>query len=141
MLEAIATPERTGAAYAMCMARTAQDIAVARAADSRPFAARLADGMVQLMVADNEIDTAAPPAGLIHQPCGELDQGRSEAQPTAMTMTFTAEAVWGSSTTRCRSTLFVVSDGEAYGGALSGRRARPCPPGRGRTAGAGRAPG
>ncbi|GAA0669560.1 hypothetical protein GCM10009535_56750 [Streptomyces thermocarboxydovorans] len=49
--------------------------------------------MVQQMIADNEIDIAAS-RGLILQACGELDQGRSGAQSTAIAKTFTAEAVW-----------------------------------------------
>lgn len=76
------------------IARRAQDIAVARAAERRLFGARLADqGMAQQMLADNEIDIAAS-RGLIRQACWELDQGRSGAQSTAIAKTFTAEAVW-----------------------------------------------
>ncbi|MFF3871924.1 acyl-CoA dehydrogenase family protein [Streptomyces sp. NPDC001978] len=76
------------------IARRAQDIAVARAADRRLFGSPLAAlGMVQQMIADNEIDIAAS-RGLIRQACWELDQGRSAAQATAMAKTFTAEAVW-----------------------------------------------
>ncbi|WP_239310458.1 MULTISPECIES: acyl-CoA dehydrogenase family protein [unclassified Frankia] len=76
------------------IARRAQDIAVARAADRRLFGSRLAElGMAQAMIADNEIDIAAS-RGLIMQACWELDQGRSGAQSTAIAKTFTAEAVW-----------------------------------------------
>jgi acyl-CoA dehydrogenase len=76
------------------IARRAQDIAVARAADRQLFGSRLAElGMVQQMIADNEIDVAAS-RGLILQACRELDQGRSGAQSTAIAKTFTAEAVW-----------------------------------------------
>jgi acyl-CoA dehydrogenase len=76
------------------VARRAQDIAVARAAERRIFGARLADqGMAQQMIADNEIDIAAS-RGLIRQACWELDQGRSGAQSTAIAKTFTAEAIW-----------------------------------------------
>lgn len=76
------------------IARRAQDIAVARAADRRMFGSRLAElGMAQQMIADNEIDIAAS-RGLIRQACWELDQGRSAAQATAVAKTFTAEAVW-----------------------------------------------
>ncbi|MGI5467140.1 acyl-CoA dehydrogenase family protein [Streptomyces sp. CA-132043] len=75
------------------IARRAQDIAVARAADRRLFGSRLADlGMVQQMIADNEIDIAAS-RGLITQACWELDQGRSAAQSTAIAKTFCAEAI------------------------------------------------
>jgi acyl-CoA dehydrogenase len=76
------------------IARRAQDIALARAADRRLFGSPLAAlGMVQQMIADNEIDIAAS-RGLIRQACWELDRGRSAAQATAMAKTFTAEAVW-----------------------------------------------
>ncbi|MFI5798662.1 acyl-CoA dehydrogenase family protein [Streptomyces sp. NPDC051677] len=76
------------------IARRAQDIAVARAADRHVFGSRLAElGMVQQMIADNEIDIAAS-RGLILQACWELDQGRSAAQSTAIAKTFCAEAIW-----------------------------------------------
>lgn len=76
------------------IARRAQDIAVARAADRRLFGSWLADlGMVQQMIADNEIDIAAT-RGLILRACWELDQGDSAAQSTAIAKTFSAEAIW-----------------------------------------------
>lgn len=76
------------------IARRAQDIAVARAAERRLFGSRLADlGMAQQMIADNEIDIAAA-RGLILRACWELDQGRSAAQATSIAKTFGAEAVW-----------------------------------------------
>jgi acyl-CoA dehydrogenase len=76
------------------IARRAQDIAVARAADRRLFGSRLGDlGMVQQMIADNEIDIAAA-RGLILQACWELDRGRSASQSTSVAKTFCAEAVW-----------------------------------------------
>ncbi|MGW4981330.1 acyl-CoA dehydrogenase family protein [Streptomyces mirabilis] len=76
------------------IARRAQDIAVARAAERRLFGSRLGDlGMVQQMIADNEIDIAAA-RGLILQACWELDQGRSASQSTSIAKTFCAEAVW-----------------------------------------------
>ncbi|GAA1271032.1 acyl-CoA dehydrogenase family protein [Pseudonocardia aurantiaca] len=76
------------------IARRSQDIAVARANQREIFGSRLADlGMVQAMIADNEIDIAASRA-LILQACWELDLGRSGAQSTAIAKTFTAEAVW-----------------------------------------------
>jgi acyl-CoA dehydrogenase len=75
------------------IARRSQDIAVARAAERRLFGSRLGDlGMVQAMLADNEIDIAAT-RGLIRQACWELDQGRSAAQATAIAKTFSAEAI------------------------------------------------
>jgi len=76
------------------IARRAQDIAVARAAERELFGSRLADlGMVQQMIADNEIDMAAA-RGLVLQACWELDQGRSGSQSTSIAKTFSAEAVW-----------------------------------------------
>jgi acyl-CoA dehydrogenase len=76
------------------IARRAQDIAVARAAQRQVFGSRLADlGMAQQMIADNEIDVAAA-RGLILQACWELDQGRSGSQSVSIAKTFTAEAVW-----------------------------------------------
>jgi len=76
------------------IARRARDIAVAHVAAREGFGSRLAElGMVQQMIADNEIDIAAA-RGLILQACWELDQGRSAAQSTSIAKTFTAEAVW-----------------------------------------------
>ncbi|MEU7836615.1 MULTISPECIES: acyl-CoA dehydrogenase family protein [unclassified Nonomuraea] len=76
------------------IARRAQDIAVARAAERRLFGSRLGElGMVQQMIADNEIDIAAS-RGLILRACWELDQGDSAAQSTAVAKTFCAEAIW-----------------------------------------------
>jgi len=76
------------------IARRAQDIAVARAAERELFGSRLADlGMVQQMIADNEIDMAAA-RGLVLQACWELDQDRSGSQSTSIAKTFSAEAVW-----------------------------------------------
>jgi acyl-CoA dehydrogenase len=76
------------------IARRAQDIAVARAAERELFGSRLADlGMAQQMIADNEIDMAAARA-LVLQASWELDQGRSGSQSTSIAKTFTAEAVW-----------------------------------------------
>src|SRR3954452_15845729 len=75
------------------IARHAQEIAVARAAERELFGSRLGDlGMVQAMVADSEIDLAASRL-LIWQACAELDQGRSAAQSSSIAKTFTAEAV------------------------------------------------
>jgi acyl-CoA dehydrogenase len=75
------------------LARHAQEIAVARAAERELFGSRLGDlGMVQAMVADSEIDLAASRL-LIWQACAELDQGRSAAQSSSIAKTFVAEAV------------------------------------------------
>ncbi|GAA0958222.1 acyl-CoA dehydrogenase family protein [Actinocorallia libanotica] len=76
------------------IARRAQDIAVARAAERRLFGSRLGElGMVQQMIADNEIDIAAA-RGLITQACWELDQGGHASQSVSIAKTFSAEAVW-----------------------------------------------
>jgi acyl-CoA dehydrogenase len=76
------------------LARRAQDIAVARATERELFGSRLADlGMVQAMIADNEIDVAAS-RGLVLRACWELDRGEPANQATAIAKTFTAEAVW-----------------------------------------------
>lgn len=76
------------------IARRAQDIAVDRARERELFGSRLGDlGMMQKMIADNEIDIAAA-RGLILQACWELDQGRSAGQATSVAKTFCAEAIW-----------------------------------------------
>jgi acyl-CoA dehydrogenase len=76
------------------IARRAQDIAVAWAAERQVFGSRLADlGMAQAMIADNEIDIAAA-RGLILHACWELDQGRPAGMEVSIAKTFTAEAVW-----------------------------------------------
>ncbi|MGH4009533.1 MAG: acyl-CoA dehydrogenase family protein [Pseudonocardiaceae bacterium] len=76
------------------IARRAQDIAVGRAAQRQLFGSRLAElGMVQQMIADNEIDIAAT-RGLVLQACWELDQGRSGSQSTSIAKVFGAEAIW-----------------------------------------------
>jgi acyl-CoA dehydrogenase len=76
------------------IARRAQDIAVARAAERRIFGSRLGElGMVQQMIADNEIDIAAA-RGLITQACWELDQGGHASQAVSIAKTFSAEAIW-----------------------------------------------
>ena len=75
------------------IARHAQEIAVARAAERELFGSRLGDlGMVQAMVADSEIDIAASRL-LIWQACAELDQGLSAAQSSSIAKTFVAEGV------------------------------------------------
>ncbi|RBM21533.1 acyl-CoA dehydrogenase [Prauserella sp. PE36] len=76
------------------IARRAQDIAVARAAERELFGSRLGElGMVQQLIADSEIDIAAA-RGLILRACWELDQGRSASQSTSIAKTFCAEAIW-----------------------------------------------
>lgn len=74
-------------------ARRAADIALDRAATRHVFGARLGDlGMVQQLIADNEIDIEASRA-LVLRTCWELDTGAPAARITAITKTFVAEAV------------------------------------------------
>lgn len=74
-------------------ARRAADIAIDRANTRRAFGARLGElGMVQQLVADNEIDIEAGRT-LILRACWELDTGSSGAQITSVAKTFVAEAV------------------------------------------------
>jgi acyl-CoA dehydrogenase len=76
------------------IARRAQDLALARAAQRRAFGERLGDlGMIQQMIADNEIDIAAT-RGLITQACWELDVHGRANQSTSIAKTFSAEAIW-----------------------------------------------
>ncbi len=75
-------------------ARRAHDVAVDLVARREGFGARLGDlGMVQQMIADNEIDIAATRALLVHA-CFELDQGSTAANATAIAKTFGAEAIF-----------------------------------------------
>lgn len=74
-------------------ARRAHDTALAHVATRHGFGGRLGGlGMIQKMVADNEIDLAAARALLI-QACWHLDQGESAATPTSIAKTFAAEAI------------------------------------------------
>ncbi|MFF0544930.1 acyl-CoA dehydrogenase family protein [Nocardia thailandica] len=74
-------------------ARRAADIALGYAADRAAFGATLGDlGMVQSLLADNEIDIEASRA-LILRACWELDSGARGANITSITKTFVAEAV------------------------------------------------
>lgn len=76
------------------IARRAQDICAAHAAERQIFGSRLGDlGMAQQMIADNEIDLAAA-RGLILQACWQLDQRQRAEMAVSMAKTFTAEAVW-----------------------------------------------
>ena len=69
-------------------------IALDRALDRQAFGKNLAElGMIQQMIADNEIDIAAA-RGLITQACWELDQGGHASQSVSIAKTFSAEAVW-----------------------------------------------
>ncbi|MFC4604947.1 acyl-CoA dehydrogenase family protein [Rhodococcus kronopolitis] len=75
-------------------ARRGHDVAVAQVARREGFGSKLGDlGMVQKMVADNEIDIAATRALLVRA-CWELDRGESASNSTAIAKTYAAEAVF-----------------------------------------------
>ena len=75
-------------------ARRAHDIAVDHVARREGFGAKLGDlGMMQQMVADNEIDIAGTRALLI-QACHALDHDSHAANETAIAKTFGAEAIF-----------------------------------------------
>lgn len=75
-------------------ARRGHDVAVAHVAERQGFGSRLGDlGMVQQMIADNEIDIAATRALLIRA-CWELDRGEPAADATSIAKTFAAEAIF-----------------------------------------------
>ena len=68
------------------------DVAVEYVATREGFGGRLGDlGMIQQMVADNEIDLAATRA-LLLKACYELDQGNHASNETSIAKTFAAEA-------------------------------------------------
>ncbi len=74
-------------------ARRAHEVAVRHVAGRRAFGSRLADlGMVQQMVADNEIDLAATRA-LLGVACRELDAGERGSKSTSIAKTFASEAL------------------------------------------------
>ena len=69
-----------------------QDVAVDYVAQREGFGGKLADlGMIQQMIADNEIDLAAARALLIRA-CHELDAGGHASDETSIAKTFAAEA-------------------------------------------------
>ncbi|MCZ4077222.1 acyl-CoA dehydrogenase family protein [Rhodococcus sp. H36-A4] len=75
-------------------ARRGHEIAVAQVAQREGFGSVLGDlGMIQKMVADNEIDIAATRALLV-QACFALDQGSTASNETSIAKTFAAEAVF-----------------------------------------------
>lgn len=75
-------------------ARRGHDVAVDHVATREGFGGRLGDlGMVQQMVADNEIDIAATRA-LLTRACWELDRGDKAANATAIAKTYAAEAIF-----------------------------------------------
>jgi alkylation response protein AidB-like acyl-CoA dehydrogenase len=74
-------------------ARRAHEVAVRHVAGREAFGSRLADlGMMQQLIADNEIDLAATRA-LLKQACEELDAGGRAAATTSIAKTFAAEAL------------------------------------------------
>ena len=74
-------------------ARRAHEVSVAYTARREAFGTRLADlGMVQQMIADNEIDLAATRA-LLMQACSQLDAGARASKATSIAKTFAAEAL------------------------------------------------
>lgn len=74
-------------------ARRGHEVALRLVAERRGFGSRLADlGMIQQLVADNEIDIAAT-RGLLLRACWELDQGQRASMATSMAKTFAAEAI------------------------------------------------
>ncbi|MEU1208368.1 acyl-CoA dehydrogenase family protein [Nocardia sp. NPDC005825] len=75
-------------------ARRGHDIAVAQVAKREAFGSTLGDlGMIQKMVADNEIDIAATRA-LLTRACWELDQGQAASNSTSIAKTFASEAIF-----------------------------------------------
>jgi alkylation response protein AidB-like acyl-CoA dehydrogenase len=74
-------------------ARRAHEVAVRHVAGREAFGARLADlGMMQQLIADNEIDLAATRA-LLLAACHELDDGGRASEATSIAKTFAAEAL------------------------------------------------
>lgn len=74
-------------------AQRAHDAALEYVSGRQAFGSSLAGlGMVQGMIADNEIDIAATRA-LLMQACSELDAGLPAAQSTSIAKTFAAEAI------------------------------------------------
>jgi len=75
-------------------ARRGHDIAVAHVAQRDGFGSKIGDlGMVQKMVADNEIDIAATRA-LLTRACWELDRGEPASNATSIAKTYAAEAIF-----------------------------------------------
>ena len=74
-------------------AMRARDVAAAHVGNRDGFGGRLGElGMIQKMLADNEIDLAATRA-LLQRACWELDCGQSASTSTSIAKTFGAEAV------------------------------------------------
>jgi len=74
-------------------AQRAHETAVRHVAQREAFGSRLSDlGMMQQLIADNEIDLAATRA-LLMRACAELDAGERAAKSTSIAKTFAAEAL------------------------------------------------
>jgi acyl-CoA dehydrogenase len=74
-------------------AQRAHEVAVTHVARREAFGSRLADlGMMQQLIADNEIDLAATRA-LLMDACRELDAGGRAGKSTSITKTFAGEAL------------------------------------------------
>ena len=74
--------------------RRAHDVAVDYVAQRHAFKSALGDlGMVQKMIADNEIDLAAI-RGLLVRACYEIDAGSLASNETAIAKTFSTEAIF-----------------------------------------------
>lgn len=75
-------------------ARRGHDTALSHVVERQAFGSALGDlGMIQNMVADNEIDIAATRALLVRA-CWELDQGGNAGDATSIAKTFAAEAIF-----------------------------------------------
>ncbi|MEB3070751.1 acyl-CoA dehydrogenase family protein [[Mycobacterium] vasticus] len=75
-------------------ARRGHDTALAHIVQRQAFGTSLGDlGMIQNMVADNEIDIAAT-RSLLVRACWELDQGDHAGDATSIAKTFAAEAIF-----------------------------------------------
>ena len=75
-------------------ARRGHEVALAHVAERRGFGSRLGDlGMIQKMVADNEIEIAATRALMIRA-CWELDRGEPASTATSIAKTFAAESIF-----------------------------------------------
>jgi acyl-CoA dehydrogenase len=74
-------------------ARRGHDIALQHVVGRNAFGSRLADlGMIQQLIADNEIDIAATRA-LLLQACAELDGGARASMSTSIAKTYASEAI------------------------------------------------
>ncbi len=75
------------------IAQRSQDLALTRANTRRAFGGTLGElGMVQQLLADNEIDLEAS-RSLLWRACAELDQGKTAIRMTSIAKTFVSEAV------------------------------------------------